>query len=109
MPRRVRRATLRCGLLLGCLSGCGVSSAVVATAPDTYVLSEERAPVLGGGPAARRLVLARAERFCRQQGRADMILELRPDGDPFTPYWPTAYDVTFRCPATDQPPGNDLP
>lgn len=69
----------------------------MAIGPDTYALSEERAPVLGGGRAADRAVLAEANRFCLRQGRVSVILDLRPDGDPFTPYYPTAFDATFRC------------
>ncbi len=70
--------------------------------PDTYALSEERAPVLGGGRAANRAVLAEASGFCMRQGRISVILDLRPDGDPFTPYYPTAFDAIFRCLATTE-------
>jgi hypothetical protein len=79
------------------LSGCGSTTGVVFLAPDTYGLSEMRAPALGGGPEARRVVLAEAAAFCQRQGRRFVPLDLRPDGDPFTPYYPTAYDATFRC------------
>lgn len=91
------RASLFCVLLLPCLAGCGFSSGVVVVGLDTYALSEERAPALGGGREANRVVLARANDFCQQQGRVSEILDLRPDGDPFTPYYPTAFDVTFQC------------
>ena len=87
--------------LMCCLAGCGYGSGVLAIGPDTYALSEERPPVLGGGREANRVALARAGGFCSRQGRVSVILELRPDGDPFTPYYPTAFDVTFRC----LPPG----
>ena len=70
---------------------------MVVVGPNTYVLSEERAPVAGGGREANRVVLAKASDFCLQQGRASVILELHPDGDPFTPYYPTAFDATFQC------------
>ncbi len=85
-------------VLLPCsLAGCGFGSGIMAVGPDTYALSEERAPVLGGGRAANQAVLAEASRFCLRQGRVSVILDLRPDGDPFTPYYPTAFDATFRC------------
>ena len=90
------RAFLPCVLILS-LAGCGFSSGVMAVGPDTYALSEERAPALGGGHEANRLVLAEASRFCQQQNRVSTILDLRPDGDPFTPYYPTAFDLTFQC------------
>ncbi|WP_419728636.1 hypothetical protein [Lichenicola sp.] len=89
--------TFFAGTLLCCLAGCGFDSAVVAVGPDTYTLSVERAPALGGGREANRLVLAEASRFCLQQARVSTILDLRPDGDPFTPYYPTAFDIIFRC------------
>lgn len=91
------RAFLPCVPVLACLAGCGFSSGVMTVGPDIYALSEERAPVLGGGREANRLVLAEADRFCLRQNRVSTILDLRPDGDPFTPYYPTAFDVTFRC------------
>ena len=69
----------------------------MAVGPDTYAVSEERAPALGGGRAADRAVLADASGFCLRQRRVSVILDLRPDGDPFTPYYPTAFDATFRC------------
>lgn len=100
---------LSCVLLVFCLAGCGFSSGVMAVGPDTYAMTEERAPVLGGGREANRLVLAEADRFCRQQGRASAILDLRPDGDPFTPYYPTAFDVTFRCVNEAQAKGDRQP
>jgi len=103
------RAFLPCLLLLACLEGCGFSSGVRVVGPGTYALTEERAPVLGGGREANRLVLARADRFCLQQGRVSTILDLRPDGDPFTPYYPTAFDVTFRCLTTAQAKGEGQP
>ncbi len=56
-----------------------------------------RAPAVGGGREAQRVVLAEASLFCGQQNRVALPLSLRPDGDPFTPYGPTAFDATFRC------------
>ena len=84
-------------LLTTLLTGCALSSGVVPVGPDTYVLSEMRAPVRGGGAEAQRVVLAEADEFCRQQGRSVVLLDLRPDGDPRTQYWPTAFDATFQC------------
>jgi hypothetical protein len=91
------------------VAGCGSTTGVVPVGPGTYALSEMRAPVLGGGPEARRVVMAEASGFCQQQGLGLMILDLRPDGDPFTPYYPTAFDATFRCAPLTQPTGNASP
>ena len=95
--------------MLCCLAGCGYGSHVLAIGPDTFALSEERPPVLGGGREANRVALARAGAFCARLNRVDMILALRPDGDPFTPYYPTAFDVTFRCLLPAQAAGDAVP
>lgn len=84
-------------VLLFCLTGCGFSSGIIPVGANTYTVSEERAPALGGGHAANRLVLTEATSFCLRQDRVSSILDLRPDGDPFTPYYPTAFDLTFQC------------
>jgi hypothetical protein len=85
------------------LTGCGATTGIVPVGLDTYALSEMRAPVLGGGEEARRVVLSEAAGFCQQQGRVFVPLALRPAGDPFTPYYPTAFDATFRCAAPGDP------
>lgn len=79
------------------LTDCAMTSGVRPVGPDTYAVSEMRAPVRGGGAEAHRAVLAEIAGFCGQQGRVPRLLDLRPDGDPRTPYWPTAFDATFRC------------
>ena len=84
-------------LVLASLTGCSLSTGIMPVGPNLYVLAEQRAPVLGGGFEAHKAVLARADGFCRGQGSVAQILDLRPDGDPFTPYYPTAFDATFRC------------
>jgi hypothetical protein len=86
--------------LLG-LAGCAISSGIRAVGPGTYAVSEMRAPVRGGGEEARRVVLAETDAFCRQQGRVFVPLDMRPDGDIRSPYFPTAFDALFRC----VPPG----
>ena len=86
------------------LASCAASSGIWTIGPDTYALSEMRAPVLGGGPEAQRVVLATAAGFCRQQGRDLDLLSLVPDGDPRSTYWPTAFDATFQCRPTRQSP-----
>jgi len=85
------------GFLVLALAGCAMGSGIVPIGPDTYTVSELRAPVRGGGAEARRVVLAESDAFCRQQGRVFVPLYLAPAGDPFTPYYPTAFDATFRC------------
>jgi hypothetical protein len=96
------------------LTGCGTSTGIVPVGPGTYFLSQMRAPILGGGDQARRVVIAEATGFCQQHGLIFMPLDLRPDGDPFTPYYPTAFDATFQCglptaPAVATSPGAPAP
>ena len=80
-----------------CIEGCATSTGIVPLGPDTYVLSEMRAPVRGGGFEAQRVVLVEATGFRQRQGRDLVVLDLRPDGDPRTHYWPTVFDATFQC------------
>jgi hypothetical protein len=95
-PRKMRVSPLM-ALVALCVTGCGSSTGIMPVGPDTYAISEMRAPVLGGGDEARRIVMVEAIGFCQQQGRVFVPLDLRPDGDPRTPYYPTAFDATFRC------------
>ena len=78
-------------------AACTQTSGIIPLGPNTYTVSEMRAPAVGGGPAARDAVVAEAAAFCTRQGRTVVPLELRPDGDPYTPYYPTAFDATFSC------------
>ncbi len=98
------KALTRAMILLSAalLAGCGTSTGVLQTGPDSYFLSEMRSPVLGGGPEARRVLLAEATAFCQGQNRAFVPVDMGPDGDPYTPYYPTAYTAHFQClPAGD--------
>ena len=92
---RLRQAGL--ALLLLSVAGCYGTTGILPVGPDTYTLSEMRAPALGGGARARDVVLSEAAGFCQQQGRTMTLLDLRPDGDPRTVYWPTAFDAMFQC------------
>jgi hypothetical protein len=94
------RFSFALALALAC-GGCATSTGIIPVGPDTFTVSEMRAPALGGGPAAQRAVLAEASAFCAAGGRVVAPVFMRPDGDPYTPYYPTAYDATFRC----VPPG----
>src|ERR1700741_4038406 len=79
------------------LVGCATSTGIIPIAPGIYSVSEMRAPVLGGGAEARRVVLDEANYFCQSQALFFKPLDLRPDGDSRTPYYPTAFDATFQC------------
>lgn len=84
------------------LSGCAVSVGVVPVGPDTYMVSERRAPVLGGGPEAQRVALLEANGFCEQQGRVFAPVAMGPVGNAYSLYGPSGFTTTFRClPAGD--------
>lgn len=84
-------------LVVAPAAACVANSGIIPVGPNTYTVSEMRAPVMGGGAAARQAVVAEAAAFCTRQGRIVVPLELHPDGDPYTPYFPTAFDATFSC------------
>lgn len=86
-------------VLMAALAGCATSTGVRPSGPgpDTWFLSEMRAPAVGGGDEARRVVLAESEAFCRSRNKVAQLLEAGPDGDPYTPYYPTAYTARFEC------------
>ena len=91
------------------LAGCAAGTGVVPIGPDTYAVSEMRAPVRGGGWEAQRVVLATAAGFCRQRSQGVDLLSLVPGGDPRGLYWPTAFDATFRCRPEGQSPAPAAP
>ncbi len=95
--------------VLAALGGCAAGSGILQVGPGVYALSELRAPVLGGGGEAMRVVLAKAAAFCQHQSLAFLPLQLRPDGDPRTPYYPTAFDATFRCVPPSDPALHQAP
>jgi hypothetical protein len=84
-------------LLPALLGACAVSFGVVPVGPDSFAVSERRAPVLGGGPEARRAALAEANDFCAAQGRAFVPLAMGPFGNPYSAYGPSGFTATFRC------------
>jgi hypothetical protein len=83
------------------LAGCAVSFGVQQTGPDRFIVSERRAPVLGGGPEAQRVALAEAASFCQQTGRVFTPIAMGPSGNPYGSFGPTTFTATFRC----LPPG----
>jgi negative regulator of sigma E activity len=79
------------------LSACAVSFGVQPYGPDSFIVSERRAPVLGGGPEAQRVALAEAARFCQQTGRVFAPIAMGPYGNPYGAYGPTTFTAAFRC------------
>ncbi len=74
-----------------------MTSGIVPVAPNTYTVTELRAPARGGFAEAQRAVLAESTSFCQRQGRVFVPVGLAPGGDPRTPYGPSEFTATFGC------------
>ncbi len=94
----MRRAGLGCLALLT-LTGCAGTTGIVPTGPGTYLVSEMRAPVLGGAAEAQRVALAEAQGFCASQGLSFMPIAMGPGGYPGSVYGPTNFTANFTCQA----------
>jgi hypothetical protein len=73
------------------LGGCTSSTGILPAGADTYTISERSPPIFGGGEAAQRDVLTKANDFCAQQGRQFVPVIMGRSG------YPIGYDVTFKC------------
>lgn len=85
------------------VTACAGSIGVVPAGPDSWMVSEMRAAVLGGGPAARDAALAEAEGFCAQYGRVFVPIQMGPAGNPYGTYGQLAFNAQFRCLTPDDP------
>jgi len=90
-----RTLTIIGALLLtaGCVSSSGI---IPVGPPNTYTLKEGAAPLAGGGVAAQRVALAKANAHCRSQGREMLPISMQ-GGDPRGLYGDLSYSATFRC------------
>ena len=88
---------LRLAGLTCLLAGCAVSIGVRPAGPGLFMVSERRAPVLGGAAAAQRAVLSEATTFCQAQGGVFAPVSQGAVGSPYAHYGPTGYVATFRC------------
>jgi hypothetical protein len=78
------------------LSACAMGTGILPAGPDTYTVSEHRAPVLGGSTTAQQAAMTEANAFCAQRGRQFLPVDMvtPPSANP---YGATGYSVTFRC------------
>ena len=88
---------LAAGMVVLTLCGCAGSVGIVQNGPDTFMVSEMRAPVLGGGAEAQRAALGEAGAFCAGQGRVFAPVSMAPGGYPYSAYGPTNFTAVFRC------------
>ena len=82
-------------LLIFALAACATNTGALSIGPDTYLISVERAPILGGRSAARTVALTDAGRFCAEQGKQLMVLSTGAFHS--GPMRDTGLDVQFRC------------
>jgi hypothetical protein len=57
--------SLFCVLVVACSQGTGILPA----GPDTYTVTEHRAPILGGAAEAQRVAMTEANDYCDHQGK----------------------------------------
>jgi hypothetical protein len=93
----------------GVLTACSMGTGILPAGPDTYTLTEHRAPVLGGSTTTQQAAMTEANAFCARQGRQFLPVDmLTPQSA--NPYGTTGYSVTFRCllPADPELQGSHL-
>lgn len=97
MPKVTCRAVVAVGLVLGVapIVGCATNTGVLPIGPDTYSLSVERAPILGGRSEARRVALTEAGAYCAKQGKELMVVGTSTFAS--AAVRDTGLDVQFRC------------
>jgi hypothetical protein len=78
------------------LTACSMGTGILPAGPDTYTVTERRAPVLGGSTTAQQAAMTEANAFCAQQGRQFLPVDMATPPSA-NPYGTTSYSVTFRC------------
>jgi hypothetical protein len=64
------RTTTTVGLALTlALIACSQGTGILPAGPDTYTVTEHRAPVLGGAAEAQRVAMTEANDYCAQSGK----------------------------------------
>jgi hypothetical protein len=75
------------------LTACASGTGILPAGPNTYTITETRAPVRGGGAEAERVALTEANDYCQQQGRIFVPNLLNQAGNLANSYGPTGYSV----------------
>lgn len=82
-------------LLLWGIAACTQGTGILPARPDTYTVTEHRAPILGGASEAERVALTEANDYCEQQSRKFVPLHMAQQ--PTVPAGGPGYSVAFRC------------
>jgi hypothetical protein len=85
------------------VAACATSTGILPAGPNTYTVSENRAPIRGGGTEAQRIALTEADAYCQQQGRVFVPLMIGQSGNLTNQFGPTGYTATFQCLLPDDP------
>lgn len=80
------------------LAACSVGSGILPAGPDTFTVTERRAPILGGALKAKEVALTEANAHCAGRGETFVPVSERESAfPPGNPWGNTDYTVTFRC------------
>ena len=71
------------------LTACSMGTGILPAGPDTYTVTERRAPVLGGSTTAQQAAMTEANAFCAQQGRQFLPVDMvtPPSANPLRGDW----------------------
>lgn len=80
------------------LTACSAGSGILPAGPDSYTVTERRAPILGGAMKAKEVALAEANTQCDSRGAQFVPVSEREGAFPLgNPWGQTDYTVIFRC------------
>jgi hypothetical protein len=93
------------------IGGCAVRSGIVPAGPDTYTITENFAPILGGSVGAQQEALTKASELCAQKGREFVPTYMGESqaGNIVNHATATGYAVTFRCLLANARAAQDAP
>lgn len=77
------------------LPACTQGTGILPAGPDTYTVTEHRAPILGGASEAERVAMTEANDYCEHDGKKFFPLNMAEQ--PVVPAGGPGYSVTFRC------------
>jgi hypothetical protein len=94
--RKIVNKLLATAAATAALTACSMGTGILPAGPDTYTVTEHRAPVLGGSTTAQQAAMTEANAFCAQQRRQFLPVDMLTPRSA-NPYGTTSYSVTFRC------------
>jgi hypothetical protein len=77
------------------VGACSQGTGILPAGPDTYTVTEHRAPILGGAAEAERAAMTEANDYCEHDGLKFFPLNMAEA--PYVQAGGPGYSVTFRC------------